>query len=76
LPHADLVKPGLLDCPTVRSRPYACLREDEPTKRWLLHLYLSTKTVGRYVENIYNKIGVKSRAAAAVFAMEHRLLNS
>ena len=38
-------------------------------------LYLSTKTVGRHVENIYNKIAVNSRAAAAVFAMAARLLN-
>jgi HD-GYP domain-containing protein (c-di-GMP phosphodiesterase class II)/DNA-binding CsgD family transcriptional regulator len=39
-------------------------------------LYLSAKTVGRHVENIYGKIPVSSRAAAAVFAMEHRLLDS
>ena len=39
-------------------------------------LYLSAKTVGRHVENIYAKIGASSRAAAAVFAMEHRLLES
>jgi HD-GYP domain-containing protein (c-di-GMP phosphodiesterase class II)/DNA-binding CsgD family transcriptional regulator len=38
-------------------------------------LCLSPKTVGRHVENIYAKIGVTSRAAAAVFAMEHRLLD-
>jgi HD-GYP domain-containing protein (c-di-GMP phosphodiesterase class II) len=37
-------------------------------------LYLSAKTVGRHVENIYGKIGVNSRAAAAVYAMEQRLL--
>jgi HD-GYP domain-containing protein (c-di-GMP phosphodiesterase class II) len=37
-------------------------------------LVLSPKTIGRHVENIYAKIGVSSRAAAAVFAMEHRLL--
>jgi HD-GYP domain-containing protein (c-di-GMP phosphodiesterase class II)/DNA-binding CsgD family transcriptional regulator len=37
-------------------------------------LHVSAKTVGRHVENIYTKIGVNSRAAAAVFAMEHRLL--
>jgi DNA-binding NarL/FixJ family response regulator len=30
--------------------------------------------VGRHVENVYGKIGVSSRAAAAVFAMEHGLL--
>jgi HD-GYP domain-containing protein (c-di-GMP phosphodiesterase class II)/DNA-binding CsgD family transcriptional regulator len=37
-------------------------------------LYISPKTVGRHVENIYAKIGVSTRAGAAVYAMEHRLL--
>lgn len=43
-------------------------------KEMAASLYLSAKTVGRHVENIYTKIGVNSRAAAAVYAMEHRLL--
>lgn len=43
-------------------------------KEMAASLYLSAKTVGRHVENIYAKIGVNSRAAAAVYAMEHRLL--
>ncbi|HET6795049.1 MAG TPA: HD domain-containing phosphohydrolase [Acidimicrobiales bacterium] len=38
-------------------------------------LHVSAKTVGRHVENLYTKIGTNSRAAAAVFAMEHRLLD-
>ena len=38
-------------------------------------LFIAPKTVGRHVENLYAKIGVSSRAAAAVFAMEHRLLD-
>jgi DNA-binding NarL/FixJ family response regulator len=38
-------------------------------------LHLSAKTVGRHVENLYVKIGVSSRAAAAVFAMQERLLD-
>jgi HD-GYP domain-containing protein (c-di-GMP phosphodiesterase class II) len=38
-------------------------------------LFISPKTVGRHVENLYAKIDVSSRAAAAVFAMEHRLLD-
>ena len=38
-------------------------------------LFISPKTVGRHVENLYAKIGVSSRAAAAVFAMEQRLLD-
>jgi HD-GYP domain-containing protein (c-di-GMP phosphodiesterase class II)/DNA-binding CsgD family transcriptional regulator len=37
-------------------------------------LFISRKTVGRHIENLYRKIGVSSRAAAAVFAMEHGLL--
>ena len=38
-------------------------------------LVISPKTVGRHVENLYRKIGARSRAAAAVFAMEHGLLD-
>lgn len=38
-------------------------------------LFISPKTVGRHVENIYTKIGVSTRAAAAVYAMEHGLLH-
>jgi HD-GYP domain-containing protein (c-di-GMP phosphodiesterase class II)/DNA-binding CsgD family transcriptional regulator len=38
-------------------------------------LFIAPKTVGRHVENLYRKIGVSSRAAAALFAMEHRLLH-
>jgi HD-GYP domain-containing protein (c-di-GMP phosphodiesterase class II) len=38
-------------------------------------LVISAKTVGRHVEHIYAKAGVSSRAAAALFAMEHGLLD-
>jgi DNA-binding NarL/FixJ family response regulator len=38
-------------------------------------LFNSARTVGRHVENLYAKIGVASRAAAGLFAMEHRLLD-
>ena len=38
-------------------------------------LFISPKTVGRHVENLYAKIDVSSRAAAAIFAMEHGLLD-
>jgi DNA-binding NarL/FixJ family response regulator len=36
-------------------------------------LVLSEKTVARRLSNIFGKIGVTSRTAAAVFAIEHRL---
>ena len=39
-------------------------------------LTIAPKTVGRHVENIYGKIGVSSRATAALFAMQHGLLNA
>lgn len=37
-------------------------------------LAITPKTVGNHVEHIYAKIGVSSRAAAALFATEHGLL--
>jgi HD-GYP domain-containing protein (c-di-GMP phosphodiesterase class II) len=37
-------------------------------------LTISPKTAEHHIEHIYNKIGVSSRAAAAMFAMEHDLL--
>jgi HD-GYP domain-containing protein (c-di-GMP phosphodiesterase class II) len=39
-------------------------------------LFISPKTVGSHVEHIYQKLGVSSRAAAAMFAVEHDLLDS
>jgi HD-GYP domain-containing protein (c-di-GMP phosphodiesterase class II)/ActR/RegA family two-component response regulator len=39
-------------------------------------LGITPKTVGHHVQHIYDKIGVSTRAAAAVFAVEHRLLYS
>jgi DNA-binding NarL/FixJ family response regulator len=37
-------------------------------------LTVSRRTVEHHVQHIYDKIGVSSRAAAALFAMEHDLL--
>lgn len=38
-------------------------------------LVISRRTAEYHVQQIYRKIGVSSRAAAAMFAMEHRLLD-
>ncbi len=38
------------------------------------HLVVSPRTAEHHVQHIYTKIGVSSRAAAALFAMEHGLL--
>ena len=37
-------------------------------------LHVSTRTAEHHVQDVYAKIGVSSRAAAALFAMEHHLL--
>ena len=37
-------------------------------------LDISVKTVGAHVEHVYAKAGVRSRAAATLFAMQHDLL--
>jgi HD-GYP domain-containing protein (c-di-GMP phosphodiesterase class II) len=37
-------------------------------------LYISPRTAEHHVQHIYSKIGVSSRATAALFAMEHGLL--
>jgi HD-GYP domain-containing protein (c-di-GMP phosphodiesterase class II) len=43
-------------------------------KQSAAQLGISAKTVGRHVESIYSKIGASTRAAAALFAVEHDLL--
>jgi DNA-binding NarL/FixJ family response regulator len=37
-------------------------------------LVLSEKTVARHVSNIFAKLGVRSRTAAAAYAFEHGLV--
>jgi DNA-binding NarL/FixJ family response regulator len=37
-------------------------------------LGISVKTADRHIQNAYRKIGVSSRAAATLFAMEHGLV--
>jgi HD-GYP domain-containing protein (c-di-GMP phosphodiesterase class II) len=38
-------------------------------------LTISQKTVGHHIQHIYDKIGVSTRAAATLFAMQHDLLS-
>ncbi len=38
-------------------------------------LGISSRTAEHHVQHVYSKIGVSSRAAAALFAMEHGLLS-
>jgi DNA-binding NarL/FixJ family response regulator len=52
----------------------ALLARGLQTKQVARKLGISTKTADRHIQNTYRKIGVSSRAAATVFAMEHGLV--
>jgi DNA-binding NarL/FixJ family response regulator len=43
------------------------------TKQVARALGISAKTADRHVQNAYRKMGVSTRAAAALFAMQHGL---
>ena len=44
------------------------------TKQIAATLGISPKTADRHIQNTYGKIGVSTRAAATLFAMEHGLM--
>jgi HD-GYP domain-containing protein (c-di-GMP phosphodiesterase class II) len=52
----------------------AMLARGLQTKQVARALGISVKTADRHVQNAYHKIGVSTRAAATVFAMEHGLI--
>jgi DNA-binding NarL/FixJ family response regulator len=59
---------------TQREIEVLCLIADgRSNKEVAAQLHLSAKTVSRHITNIYNKIGVTSRAAATAFVFEHHL---
>jgi DNA-binding NarL/FixJ family response regulator len=45
------------------------------TKQMARALHISVKTADRHIQNAYRKMGVSSRAAAILFAMEHGLVS-
>ncbi len=52
----------------------ALLARGLQTKQVARALGISVKTADRHIQNAYRKIGVSSRAAATLFAMEHGLV--
>ena len=52
----------------------AMLARGLQTKQVAHELGISVKTADRHVQNAYSKIGVSTRAAATLFAMEHGLV--
>lgn len=53
-----------------------CIAIGSPVKTIARELGISPKTVGNHVQNLYAKIGVKTRAGATLFAIEHGLLRT
>jgi DNA-binding NarL/FixJ family response regulator len=51
----------------------ALLARGLQTKQVARSLGISVKTADRHVQNVYGKIGVSTRAGAALFAMQHGL---
>lgn len=52
------------------------LARGRQTKQIARALRISTKTADHHIQNAYRKMGVSTRAAAALFAMEHGLVAS
>ncbi len=50
------------------------LAQGKTNRQVAAELVIAPKTVGRHVENIYAKVGVSTRAGAALFGAEHELL--
>ena len=74
------------DPPPIRREPPAGLTDREvevlrlvaegcSNRQIAQRLVISRRTAEYHVQHIYSKIGTSSRAAAAMFAMEHRLLD-
>jgi DNA-binding NarL/FixJ family response regulator len=51
----------------------ALLATGETNREIAERLFISEKTVARHVSNIFNKLGVSSRAAATAYALKHDL---
>jgi serine/threonine protein kinase/ATP/maltotriose-dependent transcriptional regulator MalT len=66
------------------ARPYLLSRRERQVMRFIVQgkknremaetMTLSVHTVERHVQNLYRKLGVRSRAEATAFALEHKLV--
>jgi HD-GYP domain-containing protein (c-di-GMP phosphodiesterase class II) len=72
--EAGVAKPRPADLSPREVEVLRLLARGLTNKQMGAELGISPKTVGHHVESIYSKIGVSTRAAAALFAMEHDLL--
>jgi DNA-binding NarL/FixJ family response regulator len=54
----------------------ALLSQGMPNKSIARRLQISPKTVNNHVEHVYSKLGVSNRAAAAMYAMQHGVMDA
>jgi HD-GYP domain-containing protein (c-di-GMP phosphodiesterase class II) len=52
-----------------------CMARGMSNRQAARALFISPKTVGNHVEHIYTKLGITTRTAAALFAMQHGLVD-
>jgi HD-GYP domain-containing protein (c-di-GMP phosphodiesterase class II)/DNA-binding CsgD family transcriptional regulator len=84
--EAILSAAGGVPCRTVRTWPGGLTEREVGVLRLMAQgrsnremseaLGITPKTVGHHIQHIYDKLGFSTRAAAAVFALEHGLLNT
>jgi DNA-binding CsgD family transcriptional regulator len=70
--HGTPARPGNLtdrEVQVLRRMAQGCTNRETAKS-----LGITAKTVGHHVQHIYDRIGVSTRAAAAIFAVENRLL--
>jgi DNA-binding NarL/FixJ family response regulator len=70
--HARVELPAGLSEREVEVLREICLGHSN--RQMAVRLHIAEKTVGHHVQHIYNKIGRSTRAGAALFAMENRLI--
>jgi HD-GYP domain-containing protein (c-di-GMP phosphodiesterase class II) len=85
--EAVLAAAGHGELPTKRKREHPAGLSDREvevlhlaargltTKAIAEELYISPKTADHHIQHVYTKIGVSTRAAAALWAMEHELVH-
>ena len=60
--------------PAARSTCCASRRRGLTTRQIADRLFISPKTADHHIQHIYGKIGVSTRAAAALWAMQHAVV--
>ena len=69
--HAQAAAATRAGCPAARSTCCSLAARGLTTRQIADRLVISPKTADHHIQHIYSKIGVSTRAAAALWAMQH-----